>query len=98
MEDHKPVSLSSDLIPLCFFFSRCMKELIETLRLRRKDECMWHIMDVVAMQTNTAVKQASYCTVWPVWSREKSLASAGNRTLAVRLVAPHYTDRAIPAP
>jgi hypothetical protein len=33
--------------------------------------------------------------VWTLWSREKSLASAGNRTSAVQLVARSYTDWAI---
>jgi hypothetical protein len=32
---------------------------------------------------------------WTLWSREKSLAPAGNRTTAVQPVARHYTDWAI---
>jgi hypothetical protein len=36
--------------------------------------------------------------VWTLWSRDKSLASAGNRTPAVQHIARRYTDWAILAP
>jgi hypothetical protein len=36
--------------------------------------------------------------VWALWSREDTLATAGNRTLAVQAVARRYVDWAIAAP